>query len=305
MIGMRTKQTKFEVVAIHFTGDCNLHCSFCYQKKKEQLVVPGQKDLSFFLGLPLYLKEITRQVALGGGEPFLYPYTFVRPFSKECSRYRIICNVTTNGTYFQKLFQENLVEELREVLKYITMVSISFDKEKVRNKEDIDNYFKVVDWIKRIAEVKVVCNLLVDEEMFDEKNRFFYLVEELLAHVDSVYALCSKLIKYPPILERKAEYLLLTKLHPEKFFVDDLTYKIISEKSYDNWKTPCHYGSKIVSIDKYGRVFGCSFDDKEEDKIIQLEYPGDVLCLKPGITPDGVELKKRYSCPYLVKEVVV
>jgi len=293
---------KFEVVAIHFTGDCNLNCSFCYQRKKEQLLVPEQKDpTGFFLELPFYLKEITKQVALGGGEPFLYPFTFVRPFSGRCKQYGIICNVTTNGTYFLKLFQRGLVEDLKEVLKYITMVSISFDKEKVRDKADVNNYFEVVDWIKANTGVKVGCNLLVDEKMFGEKGRFFYLVEELLLHVDSVYALCPKLIKCPPILEHKGEYLLLTKLNKDSFFVDDLTYKIISEGSYDNWKTPCHYGSKIISIDKYGRVFGCSFDSKEEDMIMQLNNPSDVLCLKPGVIPGGNKIVKRYSCPYLVR----
>ena len=49
-----------------------------------------------FLGLPRYLKDITEQVALGGGEPTLYP-ELVDQFTKECEDYDLICNLTTNG----------------------------------------------------------------------------------------------------------------------------------------------------------------------------------------------------------------
>ena len=45
-----------------------------------------------FLGLPRYLQDITNQVALGGGEPTLYP-ELVKQFAQECKNYDLICNL--------------------------------------------------------------------------------------------------------------------------------------------------------------------------------------------------------------------
>ncbi|HDD72574.1 MAG TPA: hypothetical protein ENG00_00620 [Candidatus Aenigmarchaeota archaeon] len=76
--------------------------------------------------------------------------------------------------------------------------------------------------------------------------------------------------------------------------MDDLTYRILEEGRYRNWKEPCHYGKDIISIDEMGRVAGCSFS---RDYKLLLEKPGDVLKVL------NLDFEERFSCPYL-KEVV-
>lgn len=71
----------YKVVSIHFTNDCNFNCPFCYREKGTELM-----DEELFLGLPRFLKDVTEQVALGGGEPTLYP-DLVENFAKECKDY--------------------------------------------------------------------------------------------------------------------------------------------------------------------------------------------------------------------------
>jgi pyruvate-formate lyase-activating enzyme len=55
-----------------------------------------EKEL--FLDLSRYLKDISDQVALGGGEPTLFP-ELVEQFAQECKDYDLTCNLTTNGSY--------------------------------------------------------------------------------------------------------------------------------------------------------------------------------------------------------------
>ena len=85
-------------------------------------------------------------------------------------------------------------------------------------------------------------------------------------------------------------------IHEKIFYVDDLTKMIIEEKSYSDWKTACHFGKDIVSIDEFGNVTGCSFD---KQSLMKIENPKDILKIS------GLEMEERFVCPYLKRKIEV
>lgn len=275
---------QYQVVSIHYTTDCNLKCSFCYKHKcKKEL----EKPLTFWYELIPYIKKITKQIALGGGEPFTN-IPFIKKFSKLCKKNKLIFNVTSNG----KLLMDLNDKELKDTLKDITMVSLSYDKEKVKTIGDNISYFNLVRRIKTLTKTQVGCNLLVTDNYLENNGRkLMILVTELFGYgIDRVFALTPKNFTCSKILENKSVYYALTTSF-KKFYVDDLCKMIITENSYDNWKKSCHYFKDIISINEQGMVTGCSFDCN--NILLKLDKPKDLLRIK------NIKVVERFSCPYL------
>jgi MoaA/NifB/PqqE/SkfB family radical SAM enzyme len=266
-----------KVVSLHFTNECNGNCPFCYREKGKETM-----DEELLLDLPRYLKDVTDQIALGGGEPTLHP-DLVQRFAQECKDYDLICNVTTNGF----LFKEWNDEKIGDFCENLTMASVSLDREKTWHWKNGDEYLQTCKKVKKHAQVG--CNLLIDENVMESDN--FIKITDILFDkgLDRIFALYPKNIRGPDILPKKHHYEYLTTKY-EKFYVDDLTFKILDEGKYENWKKPCHYGKDIVSIDEKGRVSGCSFCN---DYKLKLEKPSDVLKI-----PE-IHFEDRFACPYL------
>ena len=239
-------------------------------------------DEEMFMGLPRYLKDLTDQVALGGGEPTLYN-DMVEKFTQECKNYDLICNLTTNG-YLIKDWDDEKVERFSENL---TMTSVSLDHSKLINWIQGNEYLSTC---KRLQKHTLVgCNLLIDQDLFKNGN-LVKIVDHLFdERFDRVFSLYPKNVKGPDILGKMYYYEFLTTKYPN-FFVDDLTYKILDEKKYSNWSEPCHYGKDIISINERGQVSGCSFSD---DYKLTLEKPSDILKI------NDVCFEDRFTCPYL------
>lgn len=272
---------RFNVVSIHFTNECNLDCPFCYRENGKDTM-----DEDLFYGLPEYLSDVTDQVALGGGEPTLYP-EMVENFAAECKKYDLVCNLTTNGL----AVQEWTDEEIGEFCKDLTMVSVSLDKEKARHWGSMQEYLDVSRKIQKYT--MVGCNLLVDEDMFENAG-LIELTDALFENrFDRVFSLYPKNVYFVDVIPRKNYYLYLSTKYPD-FFVDDLTYKILDENKYSDWKTPCHHGKDIVNINERGEVSGCSFCN---DYKLRLRTPEDIL------KANDIVFEDRYSCPY-IKEVI-
>lgn len=263
---------KYKVIALHFTTDCNLNCSFCYKKDKPK----DPKPFSFFIDLVPNMAKLTEQIAIGGGEPFLYP-DFIKEMGKECKKHGLIMNVTSHGGLIPYI-EDDVFENIR-------MISLSYDSEKIKNEEDRKRYWKNVKILKDKG-MEVGMNLLVEEL----GKPFVKLVYDAfrIGRIDRVFALCKKNFKAPDILKHKSEYLALTTMF-KHFYVDDLTSKIITEGKLRNWKKPCHYGNGLLSISEQGIVTGCSFDKKG----VLLNKPDDLL--------QEFKFKERYNCPYLVR----
>jgi hypothetical protein len=274
---------RFKVISLHPYTDCNLNCSFCYKEKNDV-----KKPKGYWLGLVPYLKELTDQVALGGGEPFMHP-AFIKEFSDSCKKNKLLFNVTSNG----KLLFDMTNKELKSALKGITMISISFDREKIKDKEDFKKYHILVQKIKNHTDTQVGCNLLINEKMLSQNGIPFIMLCKFLFEqtgIDRLFCLYPKNIKCVDISKFKQIYQFLT-LKYKKFFIDDLTKEILEQGMID-WHTPCHYGKDLISINEKGLVTGCSFD-ADSKSVLEIKEPKDILKVK------DIKFENRYICPYL------
>jgi MoaA/NifB/PqqE/SkfB family radical SAM enzyme len=273
---------KFKVISLHMTCDCDLNCPFCYAFKGVK-----SKPKTFWYGLIPYIKKLAPQVAAGGGELFTDP-KFVREFSMQCMAEGLIFNITTNGRALMKMNDT----ELAAVLRYITMVSISFDEFKVQSADDVYNYMHLVHRIHKLTHCQVGCNLLVTPniKLVNTVVRLFSAGAESY-RVDRVYALHPKNMPHSDILARRDEYVYLTGKY-ERFYVDDLSKMVLEEKTYGLWDHPCHFMRDMVSINQKGEVLGCSFD---KEPLLTLKRPEDLLKIRK------VKYKPRYLCPYVIK----
>jgi len=270
---------RFDVIALHFTKKCNLECPMCYRERDDGKGLPKQ----FFIDMVPHIAELSEQVAVGGGEPLMFP-NFIRKFGKACKENGLIFNFTTNGT---------LIEETPDdVFENVTMVSISFDRWKITKKDDLIRYYRAVKRLNKLG-VKVGANLLVDKETLN-RGMLVPTVDLLFRKmgVERVFALCPKNWEIGNMLEHRVEYLYLTMKY-KHFYVDDLTNIILKEKSYSGWKGSCHFGKNIVSIDEMGRIHGCSF---EEDSVLDLKRPEDLLKIR------DIKIEERFECPFLKKQ---
>jgi hypothetical protein len=266
---------QFKVVSMHICSDCNLSCPMCYKKKREG----EQKPFSFFKELIPYASELTDQIAVGGGEPFLHPKE-IMAMGKECKNNGMVMNVTTNGT--QPMEQE--------YVKDVEMVSVSFDKYKRPTVKDLVEYCETIHELKKYTRVGV--NLLIDKAMFDPVNIFPRIVDTFFfAGAERIFALYPKNWDFIDIIPYTDVYAALTTMY-KHFYIDDLTNMILREQRYGGWKNPCHYGKDIISINEFGEVTGCSFDGKD-DAVLKLDRPEDILEIKK------VKMQERHSCPYL------
>ncbi|GAI41870.1 unnamed protein product, partial [marine sediment metagenome] len=197
---------------------------------------------------------------------------------------KLILNVTSNG----KLLIPLKDKDLKEVLKNITMISLSFDNYKIKDMKDFKEYYNLVKRIKKLN-IQVGSNYLVES---DNQLMFIRKIETLFKMgVDRVFALCLKNIP-TNILSMKKAYTYLT-LKYKHFYIDDLTKQILEEDKYKDWCKECHYFKDLISINEKGFITGCSFDD-ENKALLKLENPEDILKIV------GIQGEKRFSCPYLI-----
>ena len=292
---------RFDVASIHLFRDCNMHCKFCYREKES---LTTSKTLDWWERLIPYLKKLDiNQIAAGGGEPLMKP-DWLYVLSRICSQNDIAFNFTTNGklietqrntnrdNFYDSPFGRIPMFDWQSLLfEKTSMVSISFDSEKIKNKADVESFTKTVKFLQQTyPHLKIGVNYLCDDDgLKNLLKRVRFFMDDL--KLDRVFALSPKNFENN-ILKYRQQYQLLTMIYP-KFMVDDLTKCIIENNSYKNWKTPCHFGH-VLSIDECGNVGGCSFDLGKVN-VLKLGRPEDVMKLK------DIDFKERFSCPYLME----
>ncbi len=286
----KTKSKKYNVISLHpYLNGCNLSCPFCYVDK---IKTKDTKPRKFWFDLIPYISQLTNQVALGSsGEPFM-DIPFVKKFAGECKKNGLICNVTSNGRLLIDLDDWNL----KDTLKDITMVSLSFDDYKVKTQKDLQNYIGLVKRIKKVTKCQVGSNLLINKKMFENSGKCFKQLVDNLFKIgcDRVFALCPKNILCPDILKFKLVYQILSIKH-KHFYIDDCSKMILEENKYSDWDKPCHYGKGLVSINESGIITGCSFDFSRLG-LLKLDKPKDILQITK------IKPKERFSCPYLIRK---
>lgn len=275
---------KFSVISLHCFTECNMNppCKFCYKKRTDKSL---EKPEQFWFDLIPYISRLTEQVAQGGGEIFLRP-EFVKKFGKLCKKHKLIYNVTSNGKLLMKMNDK----ELKEVLKDVTMVSLSYDSEKIKTKQDLTDYVKLIQRIKKLTKCQVGSNLLVEKSLTEGNGlKLLATVIGLFdAKVDRIFCLSMK--NHPTdILKIRDMYIYLTKKY-KHFYVDDASKMIIENNSYDNWKGVCHRGKSLISIGETGGISTCSF----ASPFVYLKEPKDLLKIKIPKCEKGTN-----SCPFL------
>lgn len=257
-----------KVLSLHFTKKCNKSCQNCYMKNKSGRA----KSTSFFLKFPKISKRLgIKQIALGGGEPSLFP-DFIEKFGKECKKNKIIANMTTNGY--------GISEKTMKKYRHLTLISFSIDKFKIHSLEDLNDIFKKMDLAKKYK-IKVGCNLQLDTFVIDH---LYYFLKEITKHSDYIYLLQPKpsFISMQPNLRTR---LLGARYTFKNVFVDD------SLKMAMGFSRNCGRGRDIISIDFSGNAYKCSFDNP----FAKLEKAEDLI----KIVKEGYPFGKTMKCPFI------
>lgn len=250
-----------------------------------------EKPFSFFTSIVQYIKEIAPQIALGGGEPFLFP-GFIRDLGMACKKHDVMLNITTNGS----TIAGTSGNALSSMLETVTMVSISLDRAKWH---DMNGYaFAARGLRSAVPGLLVGTNLLLEGGLFTGGAKRLYTTIEWclnVAMVDRVFLLYPKNFRLGvDVLEFKTLLQAISTVFPGRVFVDDLTRQIL-EHGYPPWDVPCHFGRDMISIDERGGVHGCSFD---AEPVVMLETPPDILNVR------NIDFENRVTCPYLVVDRV-
>lgn len=256
-----------KVLAVHFTSNCNLKCSICYRRKVEG------KPFKWFLGIPGAAAEIgVEQIALGGGEPLLYP-AFLKEFAKRCADQHLILNMTTNGTM-------DPVELLEDDLTRFTMISVSVDAYKCGEPGEIERRTELMDSM-RARGVKVGCNLLLNNAIAQNIIDF---VKSMRGHADSVYLLQPKFsherIRLPSKYTVKALDIALGGVYVDQSI--QLEWGLAKS---------CGRGRDLLAVHPDGTVGHCSFDEP----VLKLDEPKDLV----KFAHEGCEPEGLLKCPFV------
>jgi hypothetical protein len=256
---------RFDVISIMYDTKCSMSpsCKGCYAKAK----IPSfkkYKSYKWFYALPKYLSQITSQVAIAGLEPF-ETIDFVKRFSKECHKYGLICNLTTNGKHVLKMQDRTI----KSMLKHVTMVSVSYDSNKIRNENEHSQFNDVLRKLDKFN-VNVAVNYLLNK---NGRTDLLYPMLWGLSRKIQINILHPKPITQHSITKQIPYFRQLNK-QPNVYFDDCI--RNIYWQGYKDWKLSCHAGKNVCSMMPDGSVCGCSFVEPE----IYLDKPSDVLKLK-------------------------
>ncbi len=228
------------LLSLHFTFECDRHCTFCYMKAKN-ISAMSIRDLAFFMEFPRVARTLKiSQIALGGGEPTLFP-TFLHEFSMECKNQNIALTLTTNGA--------NVTEENADDLRLFSLVSFSIDSEKVKEFPDLANIFRKIEILKR-RNINTGVNLLLDDGII---GNLFNLTSLIKKYTENVYFLQLKPSNVVETESLKKALLQLRLFHSNLFIDDSLQLSF-------GTKECCSRGREFVSVSPYGDLSYCSFD---------------------------------------------
>lgn len=257
-----------ELLSLHFTDKCTRKCPGCYMRGK-----PGElKDPDFFMPFASIAGEMgIRQIALGGGEPTLFP-EFVAEFGAACRQNGVILNMTTNGDGFNS---KNI-----NFYKDLTLVSFSIDKDKIHSKYDLESLYAKMK-LAREAGLQVGVNLQLDPFII---KHLYEMLKELLCHCHRVYLLQPKPSAVDLDSELKTKLLTANSVFDHMYVDESLLMGLgLSDE--------CGRGRRIVSVDYNGGVSCCSFDQQ----LAVLEEPADLI----SIIETHYPFQPTANCPFL------
>ncbi|GIW61133.1 MAG: hypothetical protein KatS3mg087_2199 [Patescibacteria group bacterium] len=100
-VGDRYRPEFPDSIDVKITDYCDMGCPYCHESSTRRGKHASWATLSWFIGQVSPYTEI----AIGGGDPMSHPH--LDRFLSECSKNRIICNITVNqghlGRYLERL----------------------------------------------------------------------------------------------------------------------------------------------------------------------------------------------------------
>ncbi|MEW6609867.1 MAG: radical SAM protein, partial [bacterium] len=158
-------------IHILLTQRCNYHCRYCYSDKNNY-------EIDILL-LKTYLDALKRngvlQLAVGGGEPLLYPH--LMEFLRYASDYEFVINITTNGSLVTK--------ELASKIKgYVSSIQVSLNgssqsiNSQTRDRRSFKDAIRTIEILKS-SQIDVGINYLLFVENLGDLPRMAKLIKTL------------------------------------------------------------------------------------------------------------------------------
>jgi len=262
------------IVILCVTNKCNLACSYCYgehSKRNSWIDFTTDELLSMVRSLG---KLGTSVLQIQGGEPLLRQDLY--PVIKEAKRYRMICDIVTNGT---------LVHARKEVLSLFDRVCVSLDgprevNDKNRGEGAFDRCINGIEEILRIGlPLRISSVLTLDTTTKDIdwlvnyslKNKILLNFSPFFDFLPCNYADYFRLSKvndeslrilFRHILKLKEEGALI-QFSPKSYLAAlnwPFSYSVrkITKENTGRLKLPkCYHGDFVFFIDADGSLYPC------------------------------------------------
>lgn len=302
------------------TDDCNLRCSYCYEKdKKNTYMNKGTADKAIEFWIENIDDEHRNRISLHGGEPFLnfdvYKYLVkkIRDISEN-----IIIDTTSNGTI--------LNDEIIRLIKYYDInISISLDgDERSHNinrkfKNESDSYDIVMKNIERMVNNKIyprIRTTLSKKNLFDLTNFIKNLVKIGINKFSFSYDIYESNWGKKDIIYIKDGIEKLCHI----FKNTDVFVDLIDGETLCTEKGDCFGGITSFAISPNGDIFPCTFsinnknfvlgnvfNKKNNSEIYNNIMNQEHLKLKSGnkecIGCEAIKICKNSMCKILCKLV--
>ena len=172
---------KFKRIYIEITNICNKNCSFCSISKRNK----KSMTLDEFEHILKEIKPFTNYIYLHvKGEPLLHPN--FKEILELCEKYKILVNITTNGTLLEKRVEDLIkfpivrqlnislhsFEDIKQI-DYVKSILESVDKIENMRKLIVVYRFWALQNLKLSKENQEILDILVNYYKLDETDEGF------------------------------------------------------------------------------------------------------------------------------------
>lgn len=246
-----------KVLTLYPTTLCALNCYPCYLKRSRK--GGKERDLPFFTALidsatNIGIEEAAISVNRVTGKLHYMNIEFLELLSQKAKRADLKFSATTN--------YENIIDFGAKLFSHCHLVSLSYDEYKLGSCECPRDFRKAIVLLKKHVKIVNINFLLTKALMKGLANG---LIEEILGYSDTAYLIIPKLAPSGVTISELLDF--LNQLTP--FFENFETFKRVY---LDNCLKPivhpfseiypyCERGVNIVSVNSYGEVSFCDFDE--------------------------------------------
>lgn len=296
---------KLRVIAINFTGKCNLKCVHCARKDNEQLQT--ELPASFFIDT---LKQAVHlggeNVNITGGEIFLRKDCF--ELIEGALRLGYFVGIESNGT----LIKEDNIKKLSAYGEKFR-ISISLDgmtakvHDTIRGAESFD---KTMSTLKLLSQHNVPARVItvlsrnnikqipeLAEYVAEELGLGFRLLPNIIEYGRGVYTCNEYGVSYMEIdkLLKDFYFDFLRKKNSDKFSIELNVALVPTDIDFHN---RCQWGTTMVGISPYGTISLCHvqgsddrfiFGDLKKDSLKNIWKNSVVLNKFRNMNPDGLK----------------